>query len=82
MSDWFAKWEGGTLDLRVGTYSSFWITKLFESFASRSFDHPKGDYIHDLWEDVFSSYEGSVGKLLAGHLLGDGSQLGDDVSEQ
>ena len=35
-----------------------------------------------MWEDVFSSCEGSARKLLAGHLLGDDSRLGDDVSGQ
>ena len=34
------------------------------------------------WEDVFSSYEGSTGKLLVSHLLRDESQLGEDVSGQ
>ena len=29
----FAKWEGGALDLRAGTCSSFWIAKLIESSA-------------------------------------------------
>ena len=31
---------------------------------------------------MFSSYEGSAGKLLAGHLLGDYSRLGDDILRQ
>ena len=31
-------------------------------------------------EDVFSRCEGSAGKLLARHFLGDCSRLGDDVS--
>ena len=35
VSDWFAKWECGSVDLRVGACSSFWITKLFEFFALR-----------------------------------------------
>ena len=35
VGDLFAKWEGGALDLRVKACSSFWITKLSESFASR-----------------------------------------------
>ena len=35
VSDWFAKWECGSVDLLVGACSSFWITKLFESFALR-----------------------------------------------
>ena len=34
------------------------------------------------WEDVFSSCEGSAGKLLGDHLLRDGSRLGEDVSGQ
>ena len=29
-----------------------------------SFDYPKGGYVLDSWEDVFSSCEGSAGKLL------------------
>ena len=33
VGDWFAKWEGGKLDLLVGVCSSFWITKLSESFT-------------------------------------------------
>ena len=44
-----------------------------------SFDHPKGGYIHDSWEDFFSSCEGSSGKLLASHILRDDSRLGEDV---
>ena len=35
VGDWFAKWEGGALDLLVGACTSFWITNLSESFASR-----------------------------------------------
>ena len=31
---------------------------------------------------MFSSCEESAGKLLDGHLLRDGSQLGEDVSRQ
>ena len=33
-----------------------------------------------LWEDVFLSYEGSVGKLLVDHLLRDGSRLEEDMA--
>ena len=44
-----------------------------------SFDHPNGSYIHGLWEDVFLSYEGSVGKLLTDHILRDDSRLEEDV---
>ena len=42
VGDWFAKWKGGgggggrgVLHLRIKACSSFWITKLSESFASR-----------------------------------------------
>ena len=47
-----------------------------------SFDHLKDGYLCNLWDDVFSSCEGSVGKLLAGHLLREGSRLGKDVPKQ
>ena len=47
-----------------------------------SFDYPKGGYVRDSWEDVFSSCEGSAGKLLDAHFLRDGSRLGEDVSGQ
>ena len=47
-----------------------------------SFDHSKGGYVRDSWEYVFSSCEGSVRKLLAGHFLRDDSRLGEDVSGQ
>ena len=38
--------------------------------------------MHDLWENVFLSYEGSVGKLLADHFLRDGSRLKEDMLGQ
>ena len=47
-----------------------------------SFDHPKDGYVRDSWEDVFSSCERSVRKLLVDHLLRDGSRLGEDVPGQ
>ena len=77
-------WKVGdwALHLRVRACSSFWIAKLFEFSASRIVDHSKGVYAHDSWEDVFSSYNGSFRKLLAGHLLRDDSRLGEDVFGQ
>ena len=38
--------------------------------------------MHGSGEDVFSSYEESAENLLAGHLLRDGSRLGEDVPKQ
>ena len=74
--------RGEELHLRVRVCSSFWIAKYLNLPPQESFDHPKGGYVRDLWEDVFSSCEGSTGKLLAGHLLRDDSRLGEDVSRQ
>ena len=62
---------------------SFWIAKSSKSFTSReSFDHLKDGYLRDSWEDVFSTCDGSVEKLLTDHLLRDDSRLGEDVSGQ
>ena len=47
-----------------------------------SFDHPKGDYVRDSWENVCSSCKGSAGKLLDDHLLRDDSRLREDVFGQ
>ena len=47
-----------------------------------SINHPKGGYVHDSWEDVFSNCEGLACKILVGHFLKDGSQLREDVSGQ
>ena len=47
-----------------------------------SFDHLKGGYVRDSWEDVFSSCKGSVGKLLVDHFLRDDSRLEENVFGQ
>ena len=57
--------------------SHYWIAKSSESSAS--FDHSKDGYVRDSWEDVFSSCDELVGKLLDDHLLIEGSRLGEVV---
>ena len=68
--------EGGVggLHLCVKACSSFWIAICYLNLLPQeSFDHPKGSYVCDSWEDVFSRYEGLAEKLLADHLLKDNS---------
>ena len=50
--------------------------------TQKSFDHLKDCYLHDSWENMFSSYKGSIGKLLTDHLLRDDNRLEEDVIGQ
>ena len=80
VGDWFPKWKGGGRFICASTVFPFGEPSHPNLLSQGLFDHPKGGYVRDLWEDVFSSYEGSVGKLLAaGHLLRDGSRLQEEV---
>ena len=88
-STFYGKWVIGLRNGKVGRliFSSGPVLPLDNQvipnlLLQESFDHPKGGYVCDSWEDVFSICEGSAGKLLVVHLLGDGSWLGDDVSGQ
>ena len=75
VGDWFPKWNGGGRFICTTTVFPFGWPSHLNLPSQGSFDHPKGYYVRDSWEDVFSSCDGSAGKLLVGHLLRDGSRL-------
>ena len=74
--------EGGRCFICTSAIFHFELPGYLNLPSQESFDHPKGSYVRDSWEDVFSSCEGLAGKLLVGHLLRDGSRLGEDVPRQ
>ena len=83
MGDRFPKSKGGGRFIYVSTVFPFGEPSHPNLPPQGSFDHPKGGYVRDSWEDMFLGYEGSTDKLLAaGHLLRDGSLLEEDVPEQ
>ena len=66
-----------------GLNPSSWTTRSPQrpaGFIARA--HLEDGYLRDWWENVFSMCEGSDDKLLVGHLLRDGSRLGEDVPGQ
>ena len=83
LGDWFVKRKGGGgFICASGPVLPFGYPSYPNLPSQESFDHPKGGYVSDSWDDVFLSCDGLVGKLLADHLLRDGRWLGEDVSEQ
>ena len=72
----------GALHLHVMTYFSFWIAKLSKYCLKNRLIILRAVYVHDSREDVFSRREGSIDKLLAGHLLRYDSRLREDMSRQ
>ena len=74
--------EGGRRFICASAVFPFGLPSHSNLLLQESFYHLKDSYVRDLWDDVFSSCKGSVGKLLVGHLLKDSSHLGEDVLGQ
>ena len=81
MGDWFLKWRGRRFTC-ASTIFPFGQLSRPNLPPQGSFDLPKGGYVRGLWEDMFLSCKGSVGKSFVGHLLRDGNRLEGGVLGQ
>ena len=51
--DWFLKWKRGRRFICASTVFPFGQSSPPNLPHQESFDHPKGGYVHGLWENVF-----------------------------